>query len=186
MRFSLARCQIFVSPIFMGMITILLILDQSGTMGATLGAMVIHELGHLVVMGVVGCFPQKIYLLPFEINLVSDQSGNSMGERFCISFGGILANVLVWLFVGGKFGNINFFLALFNGLPLYSMDGYQILCQVFRNQIGWVYGISGITTLLVLCLGVWLLVVNHNPMLLLFIIYLLGVGVVEKRKGISG
>ncbi len=187
MRAKLFGCELFVSPVFMGMLTILLVIDKTGWMGYLLGAMAIHELGHLVMMIMVGCTPREMRFLPFEINIVADQSCACPWERFCISVGGIIMNVLVFLvFIGEAFGYINLYLALFNALPLYSMDGYQMLSLLFGQKRNFVFGISAIATLVVLGFGCWLLIVGKNPMLILFSIYLLALGVMEKRKVTSG
>ena len=187
MRVKLLGCELFISPVFMGMLTILLLIDRTGLMGCVLGAMAIHELGHLLMMVIMGVPPREMRFLPFEINIVSDQSCASSWERFCIAVGGIIFNLLVFLvFIGETFGYINLYLALFNALPLYSMDGYQILTLLLDRKKKWVFGISAIITLVVLLFGCWLSIVEKNPMLILFSIYLLAVGVMEKRKGISG
>jgi stage IV sporulation protein FB len=187
MRVKLLGCELFISPVFMGMLTILLLIDRTGLMGCVLGAMAIHELGHLLMMVIMGVPPREMRFLPFEINIVSDQSCASSWERFCIAVGGIIFNLLVFLvFIGETFGYINLYLALFNALPLYSMDGYQILTLLLGQKKKWVFVISAIITLVVLLFGCWLLIVEKNPMLILFSIYLLAVGVMEKRKGISG
>lgn len=187
MRARLFGCELFISPVFMGMLTILLVIDRTGFMGYVLGAMAIHELGHLVMMIMVGCTPREMRFLPFEINIVADKSCASSWEQFCISVGGMIINLLVFLvFIGEVFGYINLYLALFNALPLYSMDGYQILSLLFGRKRSLVFGVCAITTLLVFSLGCWLLIAKKNPMLLLFALYLLALGIMEKRKYTSG
>jgi stage IV sporulation protein FB len=135
----------------MGMITILLCIDQTQMMGLVLGAMAIHELGHVTMMILVGCPPREIRFLPFEINIVSDQSCSSAWEQFSISVGGIIINLLVFLvFIGEPFGYVNLYLALFNALPLYSMDGYQILTHLFGEKSPVTIGVCTLFTLGVL------------------------------------
>lgn len=187
MRVKLLGCELFISPVFMGMLTILLLVDRTGLMGCVLGAMAIHELGHLVMMIMMGYPPKGMRFLPFEVNIVSDQTCAQSWERFCIAVGGIIFNLLVFLvLIGEVFGYINLYLALFNALPLYSLDGYQMLTLLLGRKKKVVFGISAIITLIVLLFGCWLLIVEKNPMLILFSIYLLALGVMEKRKGISG
>ena len=108
MRVKLLGCELFISPVFMGMLTILLLIDRTGLMGCVLGAMAIHELGHLLMMVIMGVPPREMRFLPFEINIVSDQSCAQSRERFCIAVGGIIFNLLVFLvFIGEAFGYIN-------------------------------------------------------------------------------
>lgn len=187
MRIKLWNCYLFISPVFMGMITLFLLIDQTGLMNGLLVAMLIHELGHLVMMILLGYPPREVRFLPFEINVIADQSTASSYERFCISVGGIVANLLVgFAFLGKPFGYVNFYLALFNALPLYSMDGYQILSLLAGQKRKIVFWISAGITLMVLGVGLWLLIGKNNPMLLLFGIYLFSLGFMEKRKGTSG
>ena len=53
----------------------------------------------MVMMIMMGYPPREMRFLPFEINIVSDQSCASSWERFCIAFGGIIFNLLVWRIV---------------------------------------------------------------------------------------
>lgn len=182
MKFKIAGCWVFISPVFMGMLTILLVIDQTGLMGTMLCAMLLHEVGHLTVMAWFGCFPREILLLPFEINIASDQSCATLFEKFCISAGGIGMNLLAFSLIKGEFGTINLYLALFNALPLYSMDGYQMVSLLLYQKKQLVFMITLVTTTVVTGVGVWLVLVHKNPMLLLFIVYLIALGFGEKRK----
>ncbi len=187
MRGKLFGCELFISPVFVGMLTILLVIDRTGLMGWVLGAMAIHETGHLLMMILIGYPPREMRFLPFEINIVADQSCANPWERFCIAMGGIVFNLLVFLvFIGEGFGYINLYLALFNALPLYSMDGYQMLTVLLKGKKKIVFVVSAIATLGIFGFSCWLLIARKNPMPILFSIYLLALGVTEKRKGISG
>ena len=175
-------CNLVISPIFMGMITIILMIDGTGLMVDTLGAMLVHELGHLLVLWWVGCFPKEIRLLPFEINVIAPKTTVGIGQEIFISAAGVMANLLVFGCVPSSFGQINLYLAIFHALPLYSLDGYQVFALIFGEKSLILAALSRGTAAVLLFLGVGLLVYGHNPMLLLFLLYLSVVGFGEKRK----
>jgi len=185
MKFRLGNCHIFVSPLFTGMITIMLLIDQTGMMGVFLGAVLLHELGHVLFMIWFGCLPNHIQLLPFEINIIAHRSPPFRWQRILLASGGILAGLIVGIAVRGEFGIVNLFLAGFNSLPIFSMDGYQIIWLLLGN---FRYGrqvllfVSWITMAIIAAIGSWLLVQHHNPLLLLFCIYMSVLQIRQKRQ----
>lgn len=176
MKFVLFGCHVTVSPLFVGMLALLFFYDTASILIFTLLAMLWHELGHLVCMALCGTPPLQICLLPFEINLVQKQEASSSFRQAMIAAGGILFNLLGHaLFANTPFGAANLFLALFHALPLISLDGYQLLylalMKINKGKL-LLFWVSLITLLMLTILGIYLLWRSHNPMLLLFCLYM--------------
>jgi Zn-dependent protease len=107
-------------------------------------------------------------------------------QQFLIAAGGILGNLVSLFFFDGNFFVVNLFLAGFSALPIYSMDGYQLICLLcsISPKVSVVPKIiSTITIVLVAVIGVWLLFSKKTPMLLLFCLYMVILEVKAKRHG---
>ncbi len=184
MRFRLGRCEITVSPLFTGFITILLFIDRTGTMSLFLLAVLIHEAGHFLFLAWFQCLPVAIWLLPFEINVVSPATAVSRLQQVLISLGGVFGGVLAGVLTRGNFSMVNWFLAGFSALPVYSMDGYQVLL-LLCDRMWYQYAVrllSIITISAIAGIGVWVFLCNHNPMLLLFCVYMSVLQIRTKRR----
>jgi Zn-dependent protease len=179
-------CKIVISPLFTGMITLMLLIDTTGLMGLLLATMLIHEAGHLFFMAWFGCLPKEICFLPFEIKMVAEKTPAIRFQQVLVSAGGILANLLTCLISFGDFRVVNLFLACFNGLPVFSMDGYQllvVLCSFF-DKLQWIPQVcSWITITCLAVFGAWSLIHSRNPSLLLFCLYMGILTLKTKRHG---
>lgn len=172
MTFHLFNCKITISPLFPGVITLLLLVDTTGMMSRMLLAVMLHECGHLAFMTGFGCLPKAVVFSPFEVNMVAGNRVLTPWQQALVSAGGILSNCVAAAAVSGDLRMINIFLAVFNGLPIFSMDGYQLLELLLGK------GSLGLTLLSTVVLGAvglfgcWLFWKAHNPLLLLFCSYL--------------
>ena len=185
MTFRLFGCRITISPLFMGVVTLLLFIDTTGMMGYLLLSILLHEGGHLLFMGCFGCMPKAMELKLFEVNLVSNHQTIAWWRQGLISSAGVLVNLLVAAITGGEMRQVNLGLALFNCLPIFSMDGYQLLVLVCCRFCGLQrvpFVISVITVLLLGGVGIWLFFAGGNPLLLLFCLYMAFLQIREQRR----
>ena len=199
MSFTLWGCKIVLNPLFFVVITLLLLLDRTGQVPYVLCAVVIHEIGHLVIMKLLHVMPQQIKLNPFEINIVRRHRPLGNGGELLISSAGVAANGLVtliawagsmwvphtvWqLLIGSNIG-----VALFNLMPVSSLDGWQILLCLLRplglgkNGEKLISVLSWLFIVALFCLSIPMLFIENNPTLLLFCIY---VGILQPMRGKS-
>ena len=175
MKLKIAGCFITVSPAFCCIITLLLLVDQTGTMGSVLLGALIHEIGHCVCLGWFGCLPDSIRFSPFEINMVCLRSPARWYQRLMVALGGIVANLMCACFSKGEWRLIHLFFAVFNSLPIFSMDGYQAL-SLCLSSVSWgeklLRRISVVTLILLGASGVWYWLCFRNPLLVLFVLYM--------------
>lgn len=128
---------------FAAALTFLLLCDRSGTAAAGLGAVFLHELGHLCCMHLQKVPAEGVRCTPFGMEILETRRARkSYKTDALIAFAGPAANFAVAgicrilsCFCSNiiLFMQINFLLAVFQALPIESLDGgqgvYAVLCQ---------------------------------------------------------
>lgn len=113
----------------------MLVTDSKGVIVYGFISALLHELGHLVCMRILGCRTKVIDFGFLNANIVSNQIEDK--KSVLILFGGCLVNFLIAVLFGILFmqNNIEIFkiiawqnigLGVFNLLPIASLDGGQI------------------------------------------------------------
>lgn len=140
MNIRLSGTKLNISFYFAATVTIILILDKSGTAAIAIAACVLHECGHLVCLLGLGEVPACISLEIFGMRI---DRGNtvrlSIKQEIAAAFSGPFANLLV-AFLSVLIGIVmhskgimqspvylNLFIAAFNLLPIEPLDGSKIL-----------------------------------------------------------
>ena len=100
----------------------------------------IHEIGHIIMSLLFKWNISKIIILPFGGLIKYDELINKpLKEEFLISINGVIFQYIFFLFLKNiicyrYFSFINYFIIIFNLLPIYPLDGSKIL-NVFFNII---------------------------------------------------
>lgn len=201
LQFNFLGCAFSISFPFFAIITLLLLVDNNGTILWGISAALVHELGHIFAMVIKKCPPKKISLRAFDINIVDRTRGaRSYNDDLLILMAGPLSNlvfVLVLYFVY-RFGNCdwlivpifeNIFIAIFNILPIESLDGGQIffnlLCRKLKVKTATNFTVlmSFLVLLPIAVLGFYILLVSkYNFFLLLLSCYLMGILLLKHRE----
>ena len=160
---------------FFIVLSLMLLSGDNSLVVCSIYSALFHELGHLLFILIT---KQKINSLTFDacvinINLKSDFSTEL--DNLLISSGGCLFN-LIFLIVSVIFGLdnyivVNLSLLIFNLLPIYGLDGYDILlCTKIKHK--YLNVISLIFNVILLLFGL-LLIYFKNYTILIISIYLL-------------
>lgn len=174
---------------FAVMLAFLLVTDSTGLMSASLFAVVMHELGHLVAMLFTKCLPTRIKCGLGGI-LISGNSYCTQKQTVLISLSGPLMNLLLTAVMLGLglafdsyilcvFAAVQFLVGTVNLLPIDGLDGGDILKNIFLStnikNVGFVCSlVSIVTACAVFVSGLAVAVKNvSNPSLLLLGIYLI-------------
>ena len=64
MEFKIGDCRIFISPLFVVLISGVLLIDKTGIMLFGLISVAIHEIGHLIFMILLGKYPKSVLFEP--------------------------------------------------------------------------------------------------------------------------
>ncbi len=143
MRFRIFGTEIYLSVLFMGVITLMLAFDKSGLILPTLFAVFIHETGHLFMMWVKGLSPKRIKLIPASIQITNSFSKGYTNDIVIalagpvvnlLFFGVLYYNYVCYRNIGTLyFALLNLIIGLYNLLPIKGLDGgtvlYSIMCR---------------------------------------------------------
>ncbi len=125
--------HIEISFCFLALLCFLFIIDKNFNLLFSLLAILIHEISHLIMMYAFGEKTPKISFCAFELRLGMNTSYLPNHKRFFISLAGPLSNILMYITffnINNDFANVNLIYGCFQLLPIYSLDGQNILSAV--------------------------------------------------------
>ncbi len=200
-EFYIFGCTFTVSFPFLTIITVLLLVDENGTMIYGVLAALIHELGHIFAMIIKKSKPKKISFRAFDINIVdNNRIKRSYSDDIFILIAGPLSNIVfcivlyftykltgfLWL-IRPMYENI--FIAIFNILPIDTLDGGQILFNLLsrrlsiKTAIKFTLLISFMVLLPVSALGFYVLIISKYNFSLLFLsCYLMAILLLKNKS----
>lgn len=189
MSFSVLGVKFNVSVPFAVVVAFLLLMDNTSLMSASLFAVVVHEIGHLIVMKKQGVAPKSINFTAAGI-LICGNAFFSVKQGIVIALAGPISNIVftVCFYISGVlfksdlliiFAAVQLLVGLINLLPIKGLDGGTVLINLFyrlnlKNADMILSLVSIITAVLVTVLGTAIMVRNvGNPSLMLLGIYLI-------------
>ena len=124
---------------FFAAVSLMMIIAPNGLAIWGLTACIIHELGHLFAMIIMGQRADKIVFYGAGIKIIKKNynSRTSFDKEIFILISGVLLNFIVFLALAPLDGNfrlfgiINLIIAMFNLLPLKSFDGGKLITTLF-------------------------------------------------------
>ncbi len=189
MIFKLFNIEFQISVPFAVMFAFLLVTDKTGLMSASLLAVVLHEMGHLLWMKKCRTAPKSVKMSLGGVLMVGSAFCTAK-ESISIALAGPIVNFLftvVFYFLGVYFDNVlvvafgvvQFLVGAVNLLPVKGLDGGTVLTVLLekyckRNVVLIVKLVSFFVSVAILVLGFAVVVKNtSNPSLLLLGIYLI-------------
>ncbi len=145
-RFKFRNCLIIISFPFLMLITTILLLDGNSMMCWGLLAAFIHECGHIWAMVLRKSKPKQICFQAFFIDIIdSSNTQRDYNADIFILLAGPLSNLIIAivLLISHRFFNCqslkifaiaNLFLAVFNLLPIETLDGGQIALNLLLRK----------------------------------------------------
>ncbi len=178
---------------FLGL-SLFLLFDQGNLGSMCVAAVLLHELGHIAAMTLLGVKIQRIRLTPFGIDLERGEAG-SIRSELMIHLSGPLTNLCLAALLAGMgkfhFSAVNCALGLFELCPLPTLDGGQaIFCltqQLFSLEKAqrWSSILETTSFVLILTLAGILFFMKQN-LTLLFLLFGISVSLFQKESGIKG
>ncbi|MGL5972475.1 MAG: site-2 protease family protein, partial [Oscillospiraceae bacterium] len=171
MTLQISSIKIKISFYFFLIMALLSMFQSNKTIIASLFFVVLHEVSHIIAMIINGEKVNCITLLPFGVKIVKNDSVKyGYWSEFFIYSAGLITNFtlfIIFLFLFLNYNKdifllisfINFYLFLFNILPIKVLDGGNILRIILINRVGLYKGekiafyISLIISILILILG---------------------------------
>lgn len=147
---------------------------------------IFHELAHIIFATI---FNKKIKKIKLSIAgvCVIFNNNDSLGiiEKIIIYAAGPLSNIClaVALYNIDFVFEINIFLAILNLVPIYPLDGYNILkCVQDLININVLKNVEYTFLSLLFFLSIYILFYSYNPSLLIFFIYIMLIKYVKKSQ----
>lgn len=185
-------CRVTFSVYFLVLITCMLALDSTGLTVLALFCVVIHEMGHGLVLCLYRVHATQISFHLFGVDIQADKRRRlSYRQEAVLALAGILANLLlcgvmavlcwldVWRNPAQAVFSMSLFLAVFNALPIGSLDGGRaleaLICiHATPQAAGRVLQVCSALFLIPIgAYGFWLLIHAHNVTLVAAFVYLL-------------
>ena len=145
-------------------------------------SLLIHELGHILFIKLfkikINNFSLSLYGGCLNINTIQYNSLKKY-KKFLIYIGGIFFNFIFFImFIDTLFSKVNLILLIFNLLPIYPLDGYNILNIFIKNK----KIINDLTILLITILLIICIYNNSLGLLVIVITFLYKNIIYYKRK----
>ena len=147
MTFKLFGTKIYVSYLFVSLLTLLLLYKDSYILALCLLYSLAHEMGHILSMKLLGATLNEIKFMPFGIAIkTSDLSALSKLKQTIVLLSGVLINTVL---LPLNF-EINLALIMFNLLPIGNLDGGRILKLFVNDKIHKIISIIILMPLMIL------------------------------------
>lgn len=139
----------------------------------------IHELGHILISLLFKWKIDKIIILPFGgLTKYNEMINRPLIEEFLVSISGIIFQIifykLIYKYIDYKyFTFINYFIIIFNLIPIYPLDGSKILNVLFNKITSFKNSILLTVIISYMCIIILsLLLFNTNKILFMIFIFL--------------
>ena len=144
MKFRLFGTEVYISFLFMAVITIMLATDRTGLILPSLFAIIMHEAGHLFAMWLLECAPKQVRLIPASVQITSSFSRKYRND-VAVAVCGPLVNLVLFLvlyfnYLAFKnelvlnYALLNLIIFIFNSLPVYGLDGGTVLYSILAKK----------------------------------------------------
>ena len=190
MKFKIFNTKIYISFIFVSLLTLMLATDRTGYIIPSVSAVILHELGHLFTMWLFECCPKEIKLLPSSIEIVRGFSDKPYGETVIALMGPVtnlfLALVFYINYISIKnellliFMLVNLIIGFFNLLPLNGLDGGTILFNIISKKFSTNIATKALSIITLICgfvllsLGFFMILnKNYNISIIIIALYLI-------------
>lgn len=171
--------KIYIHPIFLLTILIFVLIGRFKFLIYFMVLILIHELGHIIVSLAFKWKIDKIIILPFGgLTKYNEIINRHLIEEFLVSIAGILFQLIFYNFIQNyinykSFSLINYFIIIFNLLPIYPLDGSKILNVLFNKITNFKNSILLTVIVSYMCIIILsLLLFNVNKLLFMILIFL--------------
>ena len=130
--------KIYFHPLFVISTLIFALMGYFRFMTYFMLLIMVHELGHILISLIFNWNIDKIIILPFGgLTKFNEIINRPLIEEFLISISGIIFQMFFFVLAKGYitykyFSSINYFIIVFNLIPIYPLDGSKILNCFFN------------------------------------------------------
>ena len=148
---------------------------------------IFHELSHIIFATIYGKKIKRIKLSLAGVCVAFNNESIDIVKKIIIYIAGPMSNfalALIFKKIDFVF-EINLFLGVLNLLPIYPLDGYNIIIVLldFLGKSSYINFIEGIFILILLFISIFVFIIYFNPSLLIFICYIILIKYAYKNQG---
>lgn len=159
--------------------------------------MTIHEIGHIILIYYFKYQINQIEIYPYGFIMKINKPINiPIYQDILISINGIVFQIILGLIINltyksstylAIFNMYNSFIMILNILPIYPLDGYQIINHILNYIFPYYYSlkISSIISLIVSTILIIYMIVSHNINILIGYFILANIGLIYKENKIN-
>ena len=132
--------KIYLHPLFLLTLFIFVSIGYFRFITYFMVLIIVHELGHIIISLIFKWNIDKIIILPFGgLTKYNEIINRPLIEEFLIAIAGIIFQIIFYLLVRSYIDYkylsfINYFIIIFNLIPIYPLDGAKVL-NIFFNKI---------------------------------------------------
>ena len=133
--------KIYFHPIFLMTLLLFISIGYFRFLFYFMLLILIHELGHILISLIFKWNIDKIIILPFGgLTKYNEIINRPLIEEFLIAISGIIFQLIFYILIKDYidykyFSAINYFIILFNLIPIYPLDGSKILNLLLSKSI---------------------------------------------------
>ena len=171
--------KIYIHPLFIFILFIFILLGRFRIISYFMLLICIHELGHILLGLYFKWKIDKIIILPFGcLTKFNVDINTRLIEEFIVSISGVIFQYTFYLIISRYityyyFSYINYFLIVFNLIPIYPLDGSKILSVLLNKNISFynsLYISSIISFIFIVIINI--LLFNINKLIIVVSIFL--------------
>lgn len=185
-EFAIADTKIKISFLFVSLLSLLSLLDRSGSIFLSVIFSFLHELGHIIAVTICKGRIDELCFHPYGIAMKLSAVFTPLEELFVL-VSGCAVNLIFLPFSNGIIYYINLAMFLFNTLPIGSLDGGRVLqmllSRLFGDRASTITLIISFLLLLPLSsVGFYLAITTKQPTLLVCSLYLATTMIIKREK----
>ena len=125
--------KIYIHPIFIIVVFIFMLIGRFKLISYFMLLITVHELGHIITSFIFNWKIKKIIILPFGgLTKYETPINTPIIEELLVGISGILFQIIFYLLFKNNisykyFSYINYFIIIFNLIPIYPLDGSKII-----------------------------------------------------------
>lgn len=171
--------KIYIHPIFLFTVLIFILLGRFKFLIYFMLLILVHEFGHIIMSLIFKWKIDKIIILPFGgLTKYNEIINRPLIEEFLVAISGIIFQLIFYKFIEIYINYnyllfINYFIIIFNLLPIYPLDGSKILNVLFNKITNFKNSILLIVITSYMCIIILsLLLFNVNKLLFMILVFL--------------
>jgi len=171
--------KIYIHPFFLLTVLMFVLIGRFKFLICFMVLILVHELGHIIISLMFKWRVDKIIVLPFGgITKYNEIINRPLIEEFLVAISGIIIQLIFYKLVSNYidykfFSFINYFIIIFNLLPIYPLDGSKILNVLFNKITNFKNSILFTVIISYVCIiDLSLLLFNINKLLFMMLIFL--------------